>query len=382
MSAVNLLLVYILLAFAAASALDTLPPLLTFSEWMQVHNKRYVNENEYRQREGIFEKEVASIQKHNALYLKGESKYYLGLNQYSDLEDEEFKQTYLMTKEIHRQNRPEDKRWRFEQLKVEPGTSVDWREKGVVAPVQDQGACGSCYAFAGTGAASSTYALRSNSSEPFVYGSVQEVLDCCSPPDTYCCYGCDGGEPVLIMNWMALPQGVDSSTDWPYTSGPTATTNTCDADKMNNEVSHIIQIEGGERPPQYNETAVMQALMTRPVTIDIDVEGNFRSYAGGVYDDAGCGTTIWHAVLLVGFDYTGEGEGVDYFIMQNSWGESWGEGGYMKMSMGVGNHYLHFIVLIVFMTCLPTYCTISDEPNGVCCLNCYPAIALLNEDTE
>ena len=42
--------------------------------------------------------------------------------------------------------------------------------------------------------------------------------------------------------------------------------------------------------------------------------------------------------------------------MQNSWGESWGDGGYMYMGMGI------------------------DSPHGVCCLACYPAIALLGDD--
>jgi C1A family cysteine protease len=340
-------------------------PMVSFENWAKEHNKDYKDEDEKSFRRSVWNKERSKILAHNSRFERGESTYFLGLNKFSDLTAEEFRETFLMNKKIERTNRPKDQKWRFNHVKVDPGTSVDWREEGVVADVQDQGNCGSCWAFAGTGAASSTYALRSNTSSSserrsltsdFIYGAVQEVLDCCDPADSYCCYACDGGEPVLMMNWLALPQGLDASADWPYTSGNTAVANICDVDKMNNPASNVIQIEGGERPPQYDEMALMQALTSRPVAVDIDVEGDFRSYAGGVYTDEGCGTTIWHAVLLVGFDYTGEGAGVDYFIMQNSWGAGWGEGGYMKMSMGV------------------------DQPNGVCCVNCYPAIALLNED--
>ena len=148
------LIIYVssLLSVATAFEVETLPHLLSFSEWSKQHRKHYADDDEFNFRRKIFDKEVEKIKLHNQLYLEGKSRYYLGLNQFSDLSDDEFKETYLMTKKIDRQDRPKDKRWRFEHISVEPGTSIDWREKGVVAPVQDQGACGSCYAFAGTGA--------------------------------------------------------------------------------------------------------------------------------------------------------------------------------------------------------------------------------------
>ena len=146
------LIVYVNCLFASfAFEIDPLPTLLGFAEWSKTYNKHYTNENEYKFRERIFDMEVEKIKLHNHKYLEGKSRYYLGLNQYSDLTDDEFRERYLMTKKIHRQDRPKDQEWRFRHIKIEPGTSVDWREKGVVAPVQDQGACGSCYAFAGTG---------------------------------------------------------------------------------------------------------------------------------------------------------------------------------------------------------------------------------------
>ena len=118
---------------------ETLPSLISFPEWSKLYKKHYINDNEYKFREKVFEKEVEKIEQHNQRYLQGKSRYYLGLNQYSDLTDKEFRETYLMTKTIDRQDRPKDKKWRFEHIKIEPGTSIDWREKGVVAPVQDQG---------------------------------------------------------------------------------------------------------------------------------------------------------------------------------------------------------------------------------------------------
>jgi C1A family cysteine protease len=327
-------------------------------------------------RRSIFESEKLNVEKHNALYAAGESTYWLKLNAFSDLTNEEWRTSFLMSQKYVDQSAQSRKqnddaaaaaastsKWRFEHTEVTDGTSIDWRDHGVVGAVQNQGSCGSCWAFAGMGAAASTVAIKKgvNTSSEYQYGSVQEVLDCCPYGDaTYDCWSCDGGEPVTMMGWLAdKSHGFDTQDDWPYISGSCGGGQcyTCDETKLEDPASNVMSIDGGERPPQNNETALMQALMTRPVSIDIDVEGSFRSYGGGIFTDAACGETIWHAVLLVGFNYAGSDDLADsYFIMQNSWGTSWGDAGYMLMGMGV------------------------DAPHGVCCLACYPAIALLDDE--
>ena len=403
----------------------------TFEEWVALFGKIYSSAEEEASRRSIWESERSKIEAHNARYAAGESTYFLKLNAFSDLSDEEWRSRFLMSpsyvekSKLTRRRRDEDPAtagtpWRFEHLQVggsqdqEDGLAssfVDWRADGMVGAVQDQGSCGSCWAFAGVGAAASTVAIKSvgvggagsttartirrssttttTTSDEYVLGSVQEVLDCCPYGNaTYDCWSCDGGEPVSMMGWLAQEShGFDSQTDWPYASGACAGGScfACDEAKLDDPASDVMRIDGGERPPSDNETALMQALLARPVSIDIDVEGTFRSYGGGVFTDADCGETIWHAVLLVGFNYTGtnatdatsvatataaaaadaadtaslgeaEGDAPSYFIMQNSWGESWGDGGYMYMGMGI------------------------DSPHGVCCLACYPAIALLGDD--
>ena len=352
---------------------------LTFEEWTKIHGKSYgATEGERTYRRDIWHREKAHIDTHNLKFLNGESKYFLKLNSFSDLSDEEWRRRFLMSPEFvtrsakTRKIRDIEEPWRFEQLQINANLSTtfkDWRSEGVVGSVQDQGSCGSCWAFAGIGAAASTVAIKkgsvngTNSSGEYMYGSVQEVLDCCPYGNaTYDCWSCDGGEPVSMMGWLAeKSHGFDTKDDWPYVSNDCAggSCYTCDESKLTDPESNVLGIDGGERPPSNNETAIMQALLTRPVSIDIDVEGDFRSYGGGIFTDEACGETIWQAVLLVGFNYSEDGSGsVDdnsYFIMQNSWGESWGDSGYMLMGMGI------------------------DAPNGVCCLACYPAIALVND---
>jgi cathepsin L len=70
-----------------------------------------------------------------------------------------------------------------------------------------------------------------------------------------------------------------------------------------------------------------------PISVAIEANGNFDSYAGGVYDDPECHSDIdhmTHAVLIVGYG-TDSDTGKDYWLVKNSWNTSWGEEGYIKM---------------------------------------------------
>ena len=77
-------------------------------------------------------------------------------------------------------------------------------------------------------------------------------------------------------------------------------------------------------------TAVQQV---GPVTVAIDAD-YMQSYTSGVYDSTQCTTTINHAVVIVGW---GTQNGVDYWIVKNSWGTLWGEQGYVRMKRGKTN---------------------------------------------
>lgn len=60
----------------------------------------------------------------------------------------------------------------------------------------------------------------------------------------------------------------------------------------------------------------------------------FQQYRGGVLDTTACPTQIDHAVAMVGYGNEG---GKDYWIVRNSWGSGWGEGGYIKLAAHEGN---------------------------------------------
>lgn len=67
-----------------------------------------------------------------------------------------------------------------------------------------------------------------------------------------------------------------------------------------------------------------------PISVSLEAsQSTFHLYTGGVITSEDCGTNLDHAVLAVGYGTTWDG--VDYFIVKNSWGTSWGELGYVRI---------------------------------------------------
>lgn len=107
------------------------------------YGKTYKSLVEEKFRYAIFKARFDSIQVHNTRYEKGEVSYFLKINSFSDLSDEEFERIYL----TYQQNTEEaESTFELPESAVVPD-SIDWRSKGAVLPVQNQGYCGSCYAF-------------------------------------------------------------------------------------------------------------------------------------------------------------------------------------------------------------------------------------------
>lgn len=205
-------------------------------------------------------------------------------------------------------------------------TSIDWRSKGVVNPVQDQGQCGSCWAFSTIQAVESASAIK--------YGTLpklseQELVDCDTLSNGGRDHGCNGGLMDNAFNWIGKNGGVCSESAYPYTSGVTKTSGTCAMSRCTNvahtsSASHVdIQIN--------SDNAMMTALAQQPVSVAIEADQRaFQLYSSGVFT-ATCGATLDHGVGLVGY---GTMSGTDYYILRNSWGASWGVSGYMYLGRG------------------------------------------------
>jgi C1A family cysteine protease len=122
----------------------------------------------------------------------------------------------------------------------------------------------------------------------------------------------------------AIDNGMCSEESYPYTSGVTKTGGSC------SKCDAVVEISACSDVPPNNQVALKEAVaLVGPVSIALDAETKvFQSYKSGVVTSESCGTNLDHGVLIVGY---GEEDGIKYWLVKNSWGESWGDDGYIKI---------------------------------------------------
>ncbi len=203
-----------------------------------------------------------------------------------------------------------------------PGGTVDWRTKGSVTPVKDEGQCDASWAFGITGLVEGFHQISTGS---LVSLSEQQLVDC----DAFGT-ACAGGRPVGSLRRMIAQGGLESEAAYPYTAVP----GTC---KFN--PAHVVaMIPGAGRVPPGDELSLQAYVAkTGPVLALIDAShASFELYTSGIYYEPDCSSTNpTRAVLVVGYGST---SGSDYWIVKNSFGTSWGDAGYIRMSRNRNNN--------------------------------------------
>ena len=286
---------------------------------MQMHSKEYKEDLEELSRHIIWQANKKFIDSHNSVADK--FGYTLGMNEFGDLENNEFVQMY--NGYTMREHSNTSKVF-VADPNFKPADTVDWRDKGYVTEVKNQGQCGSCWAFSTTG---SLEGQHFKSTGKLVSLSEQNLVDCSK---RYGNNGCKGGLMDNGFRYIKANDGIDTEESYPYRAhDETCNFRTSDVGATLNSYKDIGR--GSEADLKAASASV------GPISVAIDASHrSFQHYRSGVYYEPSCSSTrLDHGVLVVGYGSEG---GEDYYIVKNSWGASWGDRGYIKMVRNKGNN--------------------------------------------
>ncbi|XP_066317745.1 senescence-specific cysteine protease SAG39-like [Miscanthus floridulus] len=290
-------------------------------KWMAEHGRTYKDEAEKARRLEIFRANAEFIDSFNAA---GKHSHRLATNRFADLTDEEFRAARTGFRP-----RPAPAaagsggggRFRYENFSLaDAAQSVDWRAMGAVTGVKDQGECGCCWAFSAVAAVEGLNKIRTGR---LVSLSEQELVDCDVNGEDQ---GCEGGLMDDAFQFIQRRGGLASESGYPYQGED----GSCRSSAAS---ARAASIRGHEDVPRNNEAALAAAVANQPVSVAINGEDYaFRFYDSGVLGGE-CGTDLNHAITAVGYGTAADGS--RYWLMKNSWGASWGEGGYVRIRRGV-----------------------------------------------
>ena len=304
-------------ALAAIAGLST--ALMTtddyeFMKYIAKHGKVYETVEEYGHRMNEWRKVNDHIKAHNAA---GRT-WTLGHNHMSDWTHEERKSLNGL--------KPELREREYAPVWLEPSNAdgVNWVEKGAVTDVKNQGSCGSCWSFSTTGALEGAHFIATGSLESY---SEEQLVEC--DYGILKNMGCNGGLMDKAFKYVES-NALATEADYPYTSG-TGKRGSCDTSKLANA---SLKVSTYTDVTKNDASQLKAALDKQPVSVAIEADKMaFQMYHSGVLTGDKCGTNLDHGVLAVGY---GTENGVEYYLVKNSWGATWGDAGYVKIGVEDG----------------------------------------------
>jgi C1A family cysteine protease len=286
------------------SLLDNDTISVLFDEFKTTYNKSYETDYEETIRYDNFRKFLYMVDERN----NNDSYAIHGITKFADLTNDEFKNTFLGYKTTT-----------YNNAKIVYTHSYDGNETYVnwadiyTTPVKDQGYCGSCWAFSATEQIESD-AIRLGLLTRDDILSPEQIVQCDTVDD-----GCNGGNTATAFNYIISAGGIESDTQYPYTSYYDVTGDCKTTSNYEVTIDEYYLIT--------DEVSMMSHIFTTgPISICLDAS-TWSSYVSGIITN--CGMEVDHCVQAVGLN-TDEG----YWIVRNSWGTEWGNEGFIWLEAG------------------------------------------------
>jgi cathepsin L len=321
-------------------------PKKLFKQFTADLNKKYDRKSpEGKERFNNFQNNIDYVNHRN----QNINNYRLTLNKFADLSPEEYRLKLGLVadkksiRELEKM-RPVDYSMSFisKSSKIRSKSldtefyHTDWSE--YFLPARSQEECGSCWAFSATGTIEAHYAIQYGQQ---FYLSPQYLMNCVSQNQ-----GCNGGTFANTYMWL-LNNGLVRDELFPYTKLPKR----CSRVSSRNIITSLYDFEFCSSYSLYmkcTDEIVYEFLQRGPVNVGIDANSpDFMNYESGIFTYDKCEESN-HAVTLVGYGRDAYTD-LEYWLIRNSWGTSWGENGYMRVKRDAANHNSCFITDEAFL---------------------------------
>jgi len=306
--------VTVALALAAAASAklysdDATHQKYLWEEFKREHSRSYASMDEENHRFSVFIENLKMADYRNQQELKHGGSEVHGITRFSDMSQVEF-ESHFLTADVKMKTSTAQVDNTPREVKSGLGL-VDWSGK-LTTPVKDQGYCGSCWAFSATEQIESDY-MREHSQTVIL--SPEQVTQCTTGSS-----GCNGGWTESAYNYVQREGGLETESDYPYTSYQGITGSCHDGGDYKVGITGYKTLKGESAMASYVQS-------TGPLSVCLDAS-SWNSYHGGIMTN--CGNRVDHCVQAVGVDTGANG----YWKVRNSWGTSWGESGYIRLSYG------------------------------------------------
>lgn len=316
-----------------------------YQNYIEEFHPNYSPDDDHHQRVAKFHKCRQDILDHDP----DEAGYSKVLTKFSHMTDDEIAEQWNHVIGLPDIKKPDAPKFQYTERDLDEARqagSVDWRQKGAVSSVKDQGQCGSCYTFAAAAALEGQVKVKLGK---LVNISTQQYVDCAQNYGVDQQYvsvnnqwvlvssfssnaggnqGCDGGLSEYCYAYNNLTAKQDTWECYPYSSGESQQPGDCSVPSCNAKfaVKGFVSVA--------DENALLVAInKVGPIACGLDAS-SLQSYGGGILDESTCSTSANHAITVVGYGHDSK-LNQDYWLIKNSWSADWGEQGYFRIPRGV-----------------------------------------------